>query len=306
LTRVVDSELTAVHALLLQDLLGLDSALDVNEVGVCETPRLTGTTVDGDSNVEDVLDGPEQVCENSLVMLSDVVSLLFLSLTIEVLVAHLVGHVANEQGLAGCGGTLAGPVLPLLAARLAAPVVLHRHSPALENLLVESVTGVVGCLLVGKLEVCKALAQTPVVGDESAVHDLAELGEFGLELRGGDLEEEVADVENLGGRRRGGFVVRLERSVGIDSVASPAADGGSGFLHSLGRLRGGSLCLLSHLRGGLLNLVGGRAELADCLRGLCSNIGDGLLGLLGKVGSLLGDGLGLGFGLGLGLVLALS
>jgi hypothetical protein len=30
---------------------------------VCETPRLTGTTVNGDSDVEDVLDGSEQVCE---------------------------------------------------------------------------------------------------------------------------------------------------------------------------------------------------------------------------------------------------
>jgi hypothetical protein len=59
LTRVVDSELAAVDALLLQDCLGLDSAVNVNEVGVCETPRLTGTTVNGDSDVEDVLDGPE-------------------------------------------------------------------------------------------------------------------------------------------------------------------------------------------------------------------------------------------------------
>lgn len=71
LARVVDSELTAVHALLLQDLLGLDGALDVDEVGVCETPRLPGATVDGDSDVEDVLDSPEQVCEILLVILSE-------------------------------------------------------------------------------------------------------------------------------------------------------------------------------------------------------------------------------------------
>jgi hypothetical protein len=76
LTRVVDSKLTAVDALLLQDFLGLDGALGVDEVGVCETPRLTGTTVDGDSDVEDVLDGSEQVCENSLVMHSGMKSLI--------------------------------------------------------------------------------------------------------------------------------------------------------------------------------------------------------------------------------------
>jgi len=152
----------------------------------------------------------------------------------------------------------------------------------------------------------QSLAQTPVVGDDSAVCDLAELGEFSLELRGGDLEEEVANVEDLGGRSRGGWVLRLEGAVRIDGVASLAADGRGGLLHSLGRLRGGSLCLLSHLRGGFLNLVGGRAELANCLRGLGSHIGDGFLGLLCKLGSLLGDGLGLGLDLRLGLVLALS
>ena len=59
LTGVVDSELAAVDALLLQNLLGLNGALDVDEVGVCETPGLTGTTVDGDSDVKDVLDSPE-------------------------------------------------------------------------------------------------------------------------------------------------------------------------------------------------------------------------------------------------------
>lgn len=232
------------------------------------------------------------------------ISFLSLELTIQVLVAHLVGHVADEQGLAGCGGSLASPSLP--AGRRTAPVVLHRQSPALEDLLVKGGEGIVGRLLVGKLEVCKALAQTPVVGDDSAVRDLAELGEFGLELRGGNLEEEVADVENLGGRSRTGRVLRLEGAVRVDGVAGLATDRRCGFLHSLGRLRGGSLCLFGHLRGGLLNLVGGRAELADCLRGLGSNIGDGFLGLLCKVGGLFGDGLGLRLDLGLGLVLALS
>jgi hypothetical protein len=70
LTREVDSELTAVHALLRQDVLGTNSALDVDEVGVRETPRLTRTAVDSDSNVEDVLDLSEQVCESLLVELS--------------------------------------------------------------------------------------------------------------------------------------------------------------------------------------------------------------------------------------------
>jgi hypothetical protein len=61
LTRVVDSELTAVDHLLLESLLGGHGALNIGEVGVCETPRLTGATVDGDSDVEDVLDLSEEI-----------------------------------------------------------------------------------------------------------------------------------------------------------------------------------------------------------------------------------------------------
>jgi len=64
LTREVNSELTAVYALLLQNVLGTKGALDVDEVGVCETPRLTRTTVNGDSDVKNVLDRSEQVCRN--------------------------------------------------------------------------------------------------------------------------------------------------------------------------------------------------------------------------------------------------
>ena len=178
-------------------------------------------------------------------------------------------------------------------------MVLHRQSPTLEHLLVECLEGLVGLLLGGKLDVCKALAQSPVVGDDSAVRDLSVLGELGLELRGGDFEEKVADIENLGGSS---VSVGFERLISVDSVASLTADGRGGLLRTLGRLRGGLLYALGRLRGGFLDLVRGRAELADCLRGLCSNVGGGFLSLLGKVGRLLGDGLGRG----LGLVFALS
>jgi hypothetical protein len=61
LARVVDSELTAVDHLLLESLLGGHGALNVGEISVCETPRLTGATVDGDSDVEDVLDLSEKI-----------------------------------------------------------------------------------------------------------------------------------------------------------------------------------------------------------------------------------------------------
>jgi hypothetical protein len=63
LARVVNSELASVDSLLLESLLCGDGALNIGEVGVCETPRLSGTTVDGDPDVEHVLDAPEKVCE---------------------------------------------------------------------------------------------------------------------------------------------------------------------------------------------------------------------------------------------------
>lgn len=63
LARVVHSKLTSVDRLLLESLLCGDSALDVGEVGVCETSRLSGATVDGDPDVEHVLDASEKVCE---------------------------------------------------------------------------------------------------------------------------------------------------------------------------------------------------------------------------------------------------
>ena len=216
----------------------------------------------------------------------------------------MVGHVADEQSLARRVGSLAHPGFSPLATGCAALVVLHRQSPTLEYFLVKGVEGLVGLLLSGKLDVCKTLAQTPVVGDDSAVRDLAVLGELGLKLRGGDLEEQVADVKNFGGRGRGGRIVGSERVIGSDGVASLATDG-----------RCSSLCTLGHLRGGFLDLVRRRANLADCLRGLCGSIGSGLLdllssigssflgllnsirssllSLLGKIGGLLGDGLGL-------------
>ena len=63
LAREVYSKLTSVDRLLLEGLLCGDSALDVGEVGVCETSRLSGTTVDGDPDVKHVLDASEKVCE---------------------------------------------------------------------------------------------------------------------------------------------------------------------------------------------------------------------------------------------------
>ena len=63
LARVVHSKLTSVDRFLLESLLCDNSAVDIGEVGVCETSRLSGTTVDGNPDVEHVLDASEKVYE---------------------------------------------------------------------------------------------------------------------------------------------------------------------------------------------------------------------------------------------------
>ena len=78
-------------------------------------------------------------------------------------------------------------------------MILHRHAPTLENLLIRLPHRTIRGLLIRKLDISETLAQAADVGDDAGVGDGAEAGEFRFELGRGDFEEEVADVEDAGG-----------------------------------------------------------------------------------------------------------
>lgn len=86
---VIDAKLSTVHDLLLEEVLGLLSALDVDKVGMREASWLTAAAIDGNTNVEHVLDLSEQVCHCTSVFESSHCSVLS-SHTIQIAVAHLV------------------------------------------------------------------------------------------------------------------------------------------------------------------------------------------------------------------------
>lgn len=130
----VDPQPPAVDFLVLKVLLRGFSAGDIDEVGVGETSGLAGTSVDGDSDVENIPDVAEEV--------------------VEVFVGHLEGHVANEERL---GGLLGGARGTGRDAGLAADVVLHGQATALEDLLVERLQGGGGVLYSVELDVAETV-----------------------------------------------------------------------------------------------------------------------------------------------------
>lgn len=125
---VVDAQAAAIGLLLGQHAQGLHGALDVNEVGVGEAPRLAGAAIDCDAHVDHIPDAAEQV--------------------VQVAICHLERHVADEEGL---GGRILGSLgsLSSRAARAArvhffAGVcgVLYDEATAFEELLVQGGNGV--------------------------------------------------------------------------------------------------------------------------------------------------------------------
>jgi len=170
LAGIINPERAAVHRLPFQNFFGDRGAIHINEVGVREASRLAGAAVDGDSYVKDVTNLPEKV--------------------VEVPVAHLVRHVANEKRVAGLSRGLC-------SLGVAALVMLNGEAPTLKDRLIHSLDSVFGLRRSAELNVSKTLAQAPVVRDHSAVGDLTVLGKFSLQLRGSDLKEEVADIQDF-------------------------------------------------------------------------------------------------------------
>lgn len=77
------SELTTIDLLSNQCLLTLDGTLDIDEISVGESSRLASTSVNGNTDIDDVSDVTEEL--------------------IEISVRHLKGEVADEEGLRGFG-----------------------------------------------------------------------------------------------------------------------------------------------------------------------------------------------------------
>lgn len=155
-----------------------------------ETPGLASSSVDGDANIHDVADIAEKV--------------------IEVLVRHLVGHVADEERL---GRRLFAEV-PLAipgAAPLLNTVELNDEIPTLEDLQVKVLDSGLRVVYILKVDVTESSTQASVVIDDLDLVNFAEPGENSLELFCGDLIEEVANVDRAvryGGRIRWGASLR--------------------------------------------------------------------------------------------------
>jgi hypothetical protein len=105
---------------------------------VCEATWLAGTTIDRYSNIDDIAHLTEQIAQ--------------------ILVGHLEGHVANEEGL---GGRVAGACASATIATvdgLSGAVELHGEAAALEDLLVGGLNRLGGILLVLELDIAEAVS----------------------------------------------------------------------------------------------------------------------------------------------------
>lgn len=125
--RKVYAQLSSVVLLGLQELRGSFGALDVDKVGMCKASWLTGSPIDCHSDVQDILDLAEQV--------------------IEILVAHFVGEVTDEQRLRGRVDELV-IVGWGSSGGLRAYGILHDQASTLEDLAVECIAGSGGTGLV--------------------------------------------------------------------------------------------------------------------------------------------------------------
>lgn len=77
--RVIHAQPSAIRLFTLQLLHSVHRALDINEIGMCETSGLSGSSINGDTHVDHIADTAEEV--------------------VEITVGHLEGHVADEEGL---------------------------------------------------------------------------------------------------------------------------------------------------------------------------------------------------------------
>lgn len=236
-----------------------------------ESSWLTSAAVNGNTDVNDVLDVAEQL--------------------VKIGIGHLESEVADEEGL-GWGVLLAG--------LLGVGHVVDDHAAAGEEGVVEVLDGLGGGLDVLELDISESifvlvlclgrklersgksipLGKTTWVLCDSSAHNLAESTELLLELLWGGLEKKVADIEGLVWLSLISWWGR-ERSLSWRWSIVPCGDL---LLDSLLSLGSDVLGLLSDLLGLLLDVLNGGLNL----------LGKGLVGVVatecGDDGSLLADG----------------
>ena len=110
---------------------------DVHKVGMRKSSRLPRPPVNRDSNIEDISNFAEQI--------------------VEVFVAHVKAHVADEERFGGGIGTAGGSEPTADSSRFAWDVELDRHAPAFKNLLIESPHGGGGGVDVIEFDVAKSI-----------------------------------------------------------------------------------------------------------------------------------------------------
>lgn len=114
----IDPQFPAIDFFLLEHFHAFYGALDVNKVGVSKTSRLSRSSVNCHSHVNDIFDASEQL--------------------VQVAIGHFEGHVPNEQGLARWIGGLGllGPLMALLNAAGGEGSKLAPKAATLEDFLV--------------------------------------------------------------------------------------------------------------------------------------------------------------------------
>lgn len=152
-------------------LLCRNSRLDIGEVSVGKASWLTGSPVHSNPDIEAVLNVLEKF--------------------VDVIISHLVVHVANEQGLGWW--VRSHPIV-------ARPgKVLDVEAPSIEDGVVHLFTGLGCSLQIGKLNISETLRQSLHIMDDFNTLDLTGGGKVVLKILLGGIKLQVTDVQSVGG-----------------------------------------------------------------------------------------------------------
>merc|ERR1719262_1720681 len=176
----IDSQLSSINLLSNQCLLPLDGTLNIHEIRVGESSRLASTSIDSNTDIDDISDVTEEL--------------------VEISIRHLESEVADEEGLGGWVGGIftAGCVH-----------VVDDEAAAFEHGLVLGFDGL-GSLFDGfEFDVSESLAQTSSISGKSNLLNSTKLSKLLLQIRSRDIEKQVPNIHTT---RRCGRRTRLKRS----------------------------------------------------------------------------------------------
>jgi hypothetical protein len=128
---------------------------------------------------------------------------MILTLTIQVPIRHLIAHVSNKERLAWLIWLPrnAARASNATSSRFSTDVILHRHSAAREDFLIQFSHRPICYILAVEFNVPKPFTQTSRVAYNAAVDNAAEARELALKLGRSNFEEEIADIEDWRWRR---------------------------------------------------------------------------------------------------------